>query len=255
MLNIVCDIPDGVCSLSYLMISYGFQRHFYFIFLFFEIGRGSEIDLRNFLCKSYLIFENQYNVHVHILYSYLYISLTGFHNTFCIIHGLDSYWDYLLTVQANVDPYNASQTTIKIKTNESGTVGLRFILWNIQKIILNSLNNLSFSPIFIFTAPGKVSAFKVTQDINITAKTNVFIKWKSPALRDLNGVIQKYYLQYWYQPNKKVVRKLHFFNGLLALHRIHLINLEKAYQKYFQILSAWFCGVSCSNSNYTVVYI
>lgn len=126
MLNVVCDIPDDVCSLSYLIMSKDFQPHFYFIYLVYEIGRGSEIDLRNFLCKSYLIFENQYNVH--ILYSYLYISLTGYHNTFCIIHGLDSYWDYLLTVQAIVDPYNASQATIKIKTNESGTVVLRFIL-------------------------------------------------------------------------------------------------------------------------------
>lgn len=193
------------------MISYDFQRHFYFIFLFFEIGRGSEIDSRNFLCKSYLIFENQYNVHVYILYSYLHISLTGFHNTFCIIHGLDSYWEYLLTVQANVDPYNASQTTIKIKTNESGTVVLRFILWNIQKITFNFLNNLSFSPLFIFTAPGKVSEFKVTQDINITAKTNVHIKWNPPAPRDLNGVIQRYFLRYWYQPNQKIVRKPMYF--------------------------------------------
>lgn len=99
---------------------------------------------------------------------------------------------------------------------------------------MNSLNNLSFSPIFIFTAPGKVSAFKVTQDINITAKTNVRIKWNPPARRDLNGVIKKYYLQYWYQLNQKMVRKLHFFfNVLLALHRIHLIKLEKTYQKYF----------------------
>uniref|UniRef100_K1R9H5 protein-tyrosine-phosphatase n=1 Tax=Magallana gigas TaxID=29159 RepID=K1R9H5_MAGGI len=38
-------------------------------------------------------------------------------------------------------------------------------------------------------APGKVSHFSVTQDSNITAKTNVHIEWNPPAPRDLNGIL------------------------------------------------------------------
>lgn len=57
----------------------------------------------------------------------------------------------------------------------------------------------------MITAPGRVSRFTVTQDPNVTAKTNVHIKWSPPDKRDLNGVIQKYYIQYWYQTNQKMV--------------------------------------------------
>lgn len=63
---------------------------------------------------------------------------------------------------------------------------------------------------FIITAPGKVSNFTVTQDPNVTAKTNVHIKWSPPVKRDLNGVIQQYFIQYWYPPNEKTVKLISF---------------------------------------------
>lgn len=55
--------------------------------------------------------------------------------------------------------------------------------------------------IIFFPAPGRVSHFTVTQDSNVTAKTNVLIEWSPPSERDLNGIITKYFLQYWYQLN------------------------------------------------------
>lgn len=66
----------------------------------------------------------------------------------------------------------------------------------------------------LITAPGKVSHFSVTQDSNITAKTNVHIEWNPPAPRDLNGVIKKYYIQYWYKKNQKKVKFISLINLL-----------------------------------------
>uniref|UniRef100_A0A8W8J4S9 protein-tyrosine-phosphatase n=1 Tax=Magallana gigas TaxID=29159 RepID=A0A8W8J4S9_MAGGI len=97
----------------------------------------------------------------------------GFTNNSCIIHGLDAYWPYSVVVHVIVEQFPEQNKTINITTLQS--------------------------------APGKVSHFSVTQDSNITAKTNVHIEWNPPAPRDLNGVIKKYYIQYWYKKNQKKI--------------------------------------------------
>ena len=70
--------------------------------------------------------------------------------------------------------------------------------------------NFSFEPWYkndyFVTAPGKVESFNVTQDPNITAKTNVRIQWKPPIERDLNGIIQKYFILYRYQRGRNKVK-------------------------------------------------
>ena len=70
--------------------------------------------------------------------------------------------------------------------------------------------NFSFEPWYknnyFATAPGRVALFKVTQDPNITAKTNVRIQWEPPKERDLSGIIQKYFILYEYQRGQNKVK-------------------------------------------------
>lgn len=140
----------------------------------------------------------------------------GFRNTFCIIIGLDAYWDYIITVNVFTDPFPSKQSTAAVlKTSQSGnSMNDIYILeifgeicaacftfrMKIDFFLLIKISN------FLITAPGKVESFDVKQDPNITAKTNVQLQWKPPVERDLNGIIQKYFILYSYKQGQTMVR-------------------------------------------------
>lgn len=88
-----------------------------------------------------------------------------------------------------------------------------------------------------------MSHFSVTQDSNKTAKTNVHIEWNPPVLRDLNGVIQKYYIQYWYQKNQKMVKFI-FFNLPIELFFI-LVEMENL-ARFFNCFIHTLKNIDCS---------
>nr|XP_022292898.1 tyrosine-protein phosphatase 10D-like isoform X5 [Crassostrea virginica] len=126
-------------------------------------------------------------------------STTGFTNTSCNITGLDAYWDYTIAVRVKVDGFTPNNSSTNLKTKQD--------------------------------APGRVALFIVTQDPNITAKTNVIIQWKPPIERDLNGIIQKYFILYWYQRDQTEVMS---YDSKLKEAKIE-VEAEKVYT--FQIFS------------------
>ncbi|XP_062587931.1 phosphatidylinositol phosphatase PTPRQ-like [Saccostrea cucullata] len=97
----------------------------------------------------------------------------GFGNTNCIITGLDAYWRYSLVVRVFTDNFEPNYSASQFTTAQS--------------------------------APGRVEYFSVKQDENIAVKSNVLIEWKPPVKRDLNGIIQIYFIQFWYLLGEKMV--------------------------------------------------
>lgn len=105
-----------------------------------------------------------------------------------------------------VEDFPEKNKTIDIRTLESGNVVSKLFSFKLQiRIFFFNIDLLFFFHLLI-TAPGRVSRFTVTQDPNVTAETNVHIEWSPPVKRDLNGVIQTYFIKYWYQPNKETVK-------------------------------------------------
>ncbi|XP_078323540.1 tyrosine-protein phosphatase 10D-like isoform X2 [Crassostrea virginica] len=129
-------------------------------------------------------------------------------STSCKITGLDAYWNYTIAVRVKVDGFTPNNSSTNLTT--------------------------------IQDAPGRVALFNVTQDPNITAKTNVIIQWKPPIERDLNGIIKKYFIQYWYQQGQTkmkyavLVKDVMSYDDELREAKIE-VEAEKVYT--FQIFS------------------
>lgn len=55
---------------------------------------------------------------------YISVLFSGFNNTSCVIEGLDSYWIYLLTVEAIVENFAPNKSTDYdgVRTAQSGNL-------------------------------------------------------------------------------------------------------------------------------------
>ncbi|XP_062605500.1 tyrosine-protein phosphatase 10D-like isoform X2 [Saccostrea cucullata] len=96
----------------------------------------------------------------------------GYSNTRCTVSNLDSYWNYSISLSVITEPFNAS------------TVHLD----HIQTAM---------------SAPGPLTNVKVIQESNVTATRKVYITWDPPSTRDLNGIIQNYFVRYTDSSNFK----------------------------------------------------
>lgn len=102
--------------------------------------------------------------------------------------------------------FTAKFVTKDIRTLQSGNCFYRrfavFYVFLDNVVFFVCLSN---EKLLYHLAPGKVVEFTVTQDDNVTVPTNVHVTWLPPQKRDLNGIIEKYFIRYRTSPSDEKV--------------------------------------------------
>ncbi|KAL5011077.1 hypothetical protein ScPMuIL_013382 [Solemya velum] len=137
----------------------------------------------------------------------------GFRNTTCDVTGLDAYWSYRFTVEAQTDKYkNQSDQSITYTTNEA--------------------------------KPGAVANFCINAETNVSKARTFDVMWSQPSARDRNGIITNYYLTYSYQSVQTTLS----FTGNVTRKIIEDVKADKSYTfKLFASTSAG-NGTVCTRS-------